>query len=263
VARWGGAAPQYCGDCASGPCRLYVGDKHITITPIDAELKVTPSASAVTPGTAVTFTATVTPGSVDGLAMPIRMQWRWVPDSGSTSTPCAPPPWNTTPVTCTFTPPGSGVMYVDAVVNTVSLTTGAYVSVVACLQGDSIADNDQVRTALRNAYNLAVSESKERGGWIYRDSETGQYYVWDSGDLTGRSSCHYDTPNPAPEMPGFPTAVGIAPWHVHPIPAGQAIPGDCPLYEPGARAGAGPSVFDRKAAHSWDWSNPPNGCTWP
>ena len=86
---------------------------------------------------------------------------------------------------------------------------------------------------------------------------------------------------------GFPNLVGIAPWHVHPIPGGHAIPGDCPLYpSSGMEAGWGPSFYDRQAAkrigkpmyiqdaqklwrqepngsrQSWNWSNPPNGCTW-
>lgn len=206
---------QYSSACGYGPCWTYSGSQDVSVRPIDAELTLAASASAVVNGASVTFTATVTPSSVGGLVTPFTItQWRWKPDSGTTSTPCSAPPANTNPATCTFAPTGSGTLELESVVNGSLQVKSKYISVLTCLVGDTLLDDARIRKALRTAMDSSFPNAPplnrwERKGWRLLQP-----------DGTVRDTLLPIGPNDSGCEVFWPASSGGTPivaWHTHPF----------------------------------------------
>jgi hypothetical protein len=200
-----------------------VGDKDITITPVEATLTLTASRYVVTSGQAVTFSATVSPAAVDGIGMPYTVQqWTWSPDSGGSRTPCGA--FNGNPATCTFTPNESGTLQIQEKVNGVILTTSVHIRLLCVLTGDPILDSLPMLDALKAAedssgdYNVEGNQA-DRREWFT------QLHCDASGDCSyqlgmGNSPCGA-TP------PVMDTTNLVAAGHTHPFwPVERATPPD-------------------------------------
>jgi hypothetical protein len=161
-----GATPAECGFYPYTPCYSFTGGSQtITITPVAVDLRLTSSATAVSPGALVTFLASVTPDSVDHIAVPLSIQaWRWVPDSVSNGPSCS-----LTKV-CSFSPSASGTMFVDAVVNGTLQTKSVYVQVIACPQPDSLLNDRATRDALLAAWNGSNPTAEPATQRVERDA---------------------------------------------------------------------------------------------
>lgn len=258
---------QYSSDCNYNQCWTYSGTQTVSVEPVSADLELTASAAAIRRGQTVTFTARVAPGSAGGRTMPFKVQsWRWVPDSGATTTSCAPPPADTNPATCRFAPLSSGTLHLDALVNGTQQTRYKYLSVVPCLTGDSLLDDSRLRRALRDALNGSnpndpAASRRERGGKRLR-----------APDGSVRDTLYPVGPNDTPCSFNYPPAAPgegtpLVAWHTHPFSpldpndplpydAGQAPPSSCPQLEykrpppPGKvySAAPGPSPVDMTVA---------------
>jgi hypothetical protein len=164
-------APNYTNSATGLPMFRYAGDYDVDIEWVQADAKVTASTRAITAGTQVTFTASVTPTQAGGVNVPFNIvRWRWKPDVGAEVNPACP-----ANPTCNYSPTKSGTMFVDVLVNGVSDTKSVDVDVFSCLTGDSIMDNPDVRKGLRDAwagtgYPGPAASRLERGGGLHCDA---------------------------------------------------------------------------------------------
>jgi hypothetical protein len=113
--------------------------------------------------------------------------------------------------------------------------------------GDPALDDPTVRGWLTMEWDIAVTNQKERGGWIFRDDSTGGYFALHDNRMDGTATkCTLDFFDP-PVMQGS-TVVGN--YHTHFIPAGTFMA--CTRRPPDARAAYGPSFADmRTASRTW------------
>jgi hypothetical protein len=81
----GPGIPQFTSDCNYSPCHSYSGSQTVSVTPLSATLQLAGSATQVDSGQTVVFTATVTPSSIKGIQVPLKiLTWRWLPSGGGT-----------------------------------------------------------------------------------------------------------------------------------------------------------------------------------
>lgn len=159
-----GAAQSRCpeqGGPYPGPlCFYYEGSADVTLTWVPAYLDVTASTMSVpTPGTSVTFSATVSPQVVGGRPVPLKiLGWEWTTIYGSSVNPnCG------TAQQCVYAPTTSGTMTVSALANQYNQI--AMVSV-------SIADTSCAGGQVRAGRAVRISRECEsdttggsRSGW--------------------------------------------------------------------------------------------------
>jgi hypothetical protein len=90
----GHGIPQFTQDCNYNPCHSYSGSQTVSVTPLTATLQLAASATQVDSGQTVVFTASVTPSSIKGIQVPLKiLTWRWLPSGGGTglTTACTSP----------------------------------------------------------------------------------------------------------------------------------------------------------------------------
>lgn len=90
----GPGIPQFTSDCNYQPCHGYSGSQTVSVMPLPATLLLAASASQVDSGQTVLFTASVSPSSMKGLQVPLKiLTWRWLPSGGGTglTTACTNP----------------------------------------------------------------------------------------------------------------------------------------------------------------------------
>jgi len=90
----GPGIPQFTQDCNYNPCHSYSGSQTVSVTPLTATLQLAGSATQVDSGQTVVFTASVTPLSIKGIQVPLKiLTWRWLPSGGGTglTTACTSP----------------------------------------------------------------------------------------------------------------------------------------------------------------------------
>lgn len=242
---------EYCGP-STAPCWDFTGGFAITVERLAAELTLTASARAITPGTSVTFTGTVTPATGGPHAMPFEvLSWTWRPDTGAVvPDACSPNPENTNPATCSYQPASSGRMELRALVNGQEETKEVRVEIFPCLTGDSLLDNPDVRKGLRDAWDAAgwpntlPEDRVERIGGLHCENGQCTSHLYPKGPSDNACDSYFaDAPV---------TANTVVAWHMHPfnptdpndpLPIGPA----CPRSN-GGSAAFGPSPKDYEAA---------------
>jgi hypothetical protein len=160
-----------CDSPGTPDCFTYTGAFDISVTPFPAELVLTASRSAVTPGENVTFTASVTPGTIENVTVPFKVQeWRWLPNAGGEGTvlaQCANQKF------CNYAPTVSGTMRATGFANGAEDGATVQVTVFPCLTGDSLLDDPLVRDLLRMTGDVSGYPSQapanrlERGGALH------------------------------------------------------------------------------------------------
>ena len=95
-------------------------------------------------------------------------------------------------------------------------------------------DAPEVRRELVRQFRLSDSAQIERGGVIFKDDLTGNYFVEYSPASYPPTQCRFDIQRY--NQPGY-TQVAI--WHTH--PAKNTVLTNCPDRPPGSRTGEGPS----------------------
>lgn len=132
-------------------CFTYTGSFQVSVTPFPAELGLKASKPAVEPGQNVTFTASVTPDSIESVAVPFKVaEWRWQPDAGGASTLL---PQCANQKVCNHAPTVSGTMRAIGFANGAADEATVHVTVFPCLVNDSLLDDPTVRDALRKVFN--------------------------------------------------------------------------------------------------------------
>lgn len=105
---------------------------------------------------------------------------------------------------------------------------------------DSVLADSTVQHRLNEEWAQSALELKERGGWIYRNTTTGEYLVQhDANTDATRNRCSVNF-SPIPQPP--PGYEGVRIWHTHIIPPGmprQFLIGDCPNLPPKFISGDG------------------------
>lgn len=103
-----------CNKTGSPSCYLYPGGTSFTVEvqKVAAEVTYLPDTAIVFLGDTVTFTASISPASVDGVAMPfdVPAYWQFQPDTGSVISACIP-----TAVVCQYVPLHTGTMSVSVI----------------------------------------------------------------------------------------------------------------------------------------------------
>jgi hypothetical protein len=239
-----GTVPPACGPAPYIPCYYYGGGAHqveIRVVPIPLALRA--NRTAITPGQSVVFTASANPVTYAGLTVPMTVQqWRWVPDSGATSTPCGQAK------NCSFVPPASGTMYVDAEVNGVTQTKSVHVLVDSCITGDSLLDTKKLRDALKNNWNNTpkTGAPEDRMERMSDCVPNGDGCEWQLLPPNGADYCSHPRSGINPNSEG---TIHSHPWNTetefvpipllpHCIPPGRQPPG------PGSKWVPGPSGDD-------------------
>jgi len=106
--------------------------------------------------------------------------------------------------------------------------------------GLPVLDDPAVQHGLNEEFRLSLSETRERGGWILRDIETGARSVVELEGDYPRNACNLTYP--PGELPVFPGQVIEATWHTHILKPGTLLQSLCPNRKAGERAGDGPSA---------------------
>lgn len=121
----GPGIPQFTSDCNYQPCHSYSGSQTVSVMPLPATLLLAGSASQVDSGQTVVFTATVSPSSIKGIQVPLKvLSWRWLPSGAGQTTACATP---TNP--CSAIIRESGAMELTALANGAEQVDSATVTV--------------------------------------------------------------------------------------------------------------------------------------
>jgi hypothetical protein len=102
---------------------------------------------------------------------------------------------------------------------------------------DPVFNDPSVRQQLNLEWSRALGDDRERAGWIYQDTQTGEYVVW-TDLVSRRDRCGVDMPNTPPPMAG---KIPVRSWHAHVIGQGQPVGTNCLGHRPLERAGNGPS----------------------
>ena len=225
-----------CDSPGTPDCFSYTGSFEISVTPFPAVLELRASRPAVTPGQNVTFTASVTPDSIEGIAVPFKVaEWRWQPDAGGAGTLL---PQCANQKTCNYAPSVSGTMRAIGFANGAADEATAHVTVFPCLTGDSLLDDPLLRSALRTSWLLSDANNPdatarmERSGVINCDTATGACgaVLFEPGPED--NWCQNDITDPHKVASLGPGTIVI--WHTHPftpsdttdiIPASALCPG--------------------------------------
>jgi hypothetical protein len=140
-----------CDTPSTPPCFTYLLDHTVTITPFPAELVLKANKAAIESGQNVTFTASVTPDTIENVGVPFKVvEWQWLPDAGGAGavlTHCE------NQKVCTYAPNVSGTMRATGFANGAAAEAEVHVTVLDCLTGDSLLDDPGVRDLLRQVYN--------------------------------------------------------------------------------------------------------------
>jgi hypothetical protein len=163
-----------CDSPGTPDCFSYTGSFQVSVTPFPAELGLKASKPAVEPGQNVTFTASVTPDSIEGIGVPFKVaEWRWQPDAGGASTLL---PQCENQKLCNYAPTVSGTMRAIGYANGAPDEATVHVTVLPCLLNDSLLDDPTVRDALREVLNgMGIggpdSLRTERAAGLYCDAD--------------------------------------------------------------------------------------------
>ncbi len=233
-----------CDTPSTPPCFTYLLDHTVTITPFPAELVLNADKAAIEPGQNVTFTASVTPGTIENVGVPFRVaEWRWLPDAGGEGavlTHCE------NQKVCTYAPSVSGTMRATGYANGAEDVATVHVTVFPCLTGDSLLDDPLLRSGLRASWLLSGADNAdptdrmETSGAINCDPATGVCEVVLFQPGPGDSWCS----NSFAGKPVNATTVLI--WHIHPFrpeDPSDPIPANplCPQISGGKPGKPGPS----------------------
>lgn len=248
-----GTDPASCPGFPPVPCYYYTGGaQSITITPIDMQLKLRPSAFVVTSGTSVTSTAFGTPDSVYPYKLPFAVQsWQWTPDTGTASTPCSA---GTTQCAKAIT--ASGTMHVVAVVNGEVANESVHIRVLCDTTNNPLLNNYPLLDAMQHAWEAGWADlpiDRREASWTVDCDADGICYLnWYVDPVA--TPCN--TVFPDPPLPG---RTRIASGHTHPVTP-DGYPGYPPEGQPAGCRGqetpqfpsnkprypaAGPSPKDR------------------
>lgn len=239
------------GSCGSNPCHRYTGTQAVTITPVEAELLLTPQSRSIQPGDSASFIASASPASVESHPVPWRVTgWLWLPDTGNADTVCA------TSATCNLSSRQvSGTVRCDAIMNGEATTRQARLLVVPCPTNDSCLDEPHVRAGLRDAWNRSRSSGQETGGVLYRRTTDGSCFYIEVVDPNA-TACTYHAPS-GNNIPSYPDAVPIAYWHTHPSKTGEWLvcgPKKQGVAAPYSNGGGSGKLTDKKG----DWASSKN-----
>lgn len=252
TARRGQAIPVF-GTCGTNPCHRYTGEQTVTITPIEADLALTPQSKSVQPGGGASFTASRSPATHEGKSVPWRVRsWTWLPDSGNPVALTACGVNATCPVSNRQM---SGIVKCDAFVNGEAESRMARLNVVPCPTNDSCLDEAAVRKGLADAWNRSRSLGRELGGVLYRRISDGSCFHVEIND-PGATRCTYDPPSGA-NIPSYPDAYPVAFWHSHPNKTGETVvcgPKKTGTAAPYSNGGGSGKLTDKRG----DWASSKN-----
>ncbi|MCC6316418.1 MAG: hypothetical protein IT361_01910 [Gemmatimonadaceae bacterium] len=215
----------------------------VTVVVLPPKLKVTATPNLINGAKAVTFKRTLANGG--GYFAPT---WTWRPVTGISST-C---PWNLE--VCTRTVSTTGWMVVKGTFDGYTLSDSAKVTQTNCVTGDSILDNESIRTALmeelfQSSVDSAPPLRLEQAGFIYRLPDGSvQAFPWDH--LNTACSVYLKQP-PIAGVPAGSTLIGT--YHSHPVAPGELVY-DCQIDGPNGLPITGPpELYDEPFGHAGDW----------
>jgi hypothetical protein len=194
-----------------------VGSFTIDVARVEATLTLRASASVVTPGMGVTFTAGVAPVTFGQYSMPFQVQqWTWVPDTGNQTGPgCG------TLVVCPFTPQTSGVMILQGIANGEPQTVSHRVRVNTCPPANDSTgklDDPDFRKILFDELVAGRTPPggpfSERVGYTFRMPDGSVYY-----QPSGANATDCNVLRLPPTYPPGGTIEDLI--HVHPVGIGE------------------------------------------
>jgi hypothetical protein len=242
-----------CDTPSTPPCFTYLLDHTVTITPFPAELVLKASKAAIEPGQNVTFTASVTPDSIENIGVPFKVvEWRWLPDAGgggTVLTQCE------NQKICSYAPSVSGTMRATGFANGAAAEAEVQVTVFPCLTGDPLLDNPRVRDGLRSSFDsmgyphLSPADRTERGGGAFLGPNGDTLWVPVFPPGPRDDACSFWPSDHASSFPGNP----IISWHGHAFDAGDELPGVDDCYRDPRLAPLGPG--DKRYAGARPSSN--------
>ena len=219
------------------------------------QLNASANKSTVKPGEEVTFTASTQNGTNFSV-----QSWVWTGTGGGSSAMTPSGSSCGQSKTCKIRVYEPGYMTVTGVVEgtTIPQQVSVQITVVPCPPLDpgaaspSPLEVDVIRQRLLE--ELALSRSgtySERGGEIWYNPTTSEYYVRVIPNLKYPNSCQYqkDMANAPPVPAGFTVKLAVI-WHTHPDMINKQPSSNCPKGGPGKLTGPGPSPGDWWAATS-------------
>lgn len=220
------------------PCFTFSGSYTLTMTRLEADLVLTPSATTFLAGAAVTFQWAATPDSLAGQATPVVVRRTFFePDSAGGGVPsdstktCA-----ISGTSCTIQPLGSGTLHLWALVNGKLVHKQAHVTVVPCPTGDTLLDNPTFRKLIKivwDSSNASDSTKRmERLGVLLYDTVSHSYsnmLLPLNSDSSKNSQCSVK-----PGSWSIPTkSIVVTYVHSHPFKPGTQFSGHCPKGDDG------------------------------
>lgn len=261
----------YCDTPTTPACYTYSGEFQVRVTPFPAEHVVKASRYVVTPGQSVTFTASVTPVAIEGVAVPHRVtEWRWVSDEGgndSLLTQCAGQD------VCSHAPTGSGTMRATGFANGAAAAAEVHIRYLCEPTGDPSLDSLPLIDGLLDAMGRSgdpdqPNQAQRLEHYLLLICEGGicRYEI-----LPGNGPCGGIPPIRFDTIPGL-----VATGHTHPFnpivydpvtgrprlenPGTDSLPDACPRGNPRNRAPRGsaprPSTDDIRHVGSLNNSPP-------